>query len=195
MLHDIIISGHWQCAAVAASMIVVEVFLSPQGTPGHVSTDSALARQSGVGQVRAVLDVVQIPADQGRWLSFHVQRCVAHSVCGTCSNLYHACERSHSSHISHLKVYRRGLQASPVQCRTFCAAQWHAVARTPAAAASAQRHALAALRPAAPAAWAQLMQRGGVQQQRRTRSIVASAATAEAPEETFQYQAEVRGAA
>lgn len=35
------------------------------------------------------------------------------------------------------------------------------------------------------------MQRSGVQQQRRTRSIVASAATAEAPEETFQYQAEV----
>ena len=60
------------------------------------------------------------------------------------------------------------------------------------AAAARQRHPLTALRPAAPAAWSQLLQRGGSQQQRRLRSITAAAATAEAPEETFQYQAEVK---
>lgn len=84
--------------------------------------------------------------------------------------------------------------ARAVPRRTFSTAP-RCAARYGVAAAPPQQHALTAVRPAAPAAWAQLMQRSGSQQQRRAHSIVTAAATAEAPEETFQYQAEVRGCA
>ena len=84
---------------------------------------------------------------------------------------------------------------------TFTGRTFSAVPRTAAALAAARSRgaAIAALpqicgRGAAPAAWSQLLQHPGpVGLQQRRRSTIATAATAEAPEETFQYQAEVRG--
>jgi hypothetical protein len=84
-------------------------------------------------------------------------------------------------------------QLAPGASRRVCTcACRHAMRPAVAVAARQQQHMLTALKPAAPAAWTQLMQRGSSAQQRRLRSITAASATAEAPEETFQYQAEVR---